>query len=100
METTKLRYENQLEGDSNFLSWKSWILFLIREKGQWSHVETIVTVLIDPIEMTKHEAREANAMWMILYLVRDHLIPHLSEKKLANAVFSTLTNLFQNSNGN
>jgi hypothetical protein len=32
--------------------------------------------------------------------VRDHLIPHLSEKKSANAMFSTLTNLFQSNNKN
>jgi hypothetical protein len=59
-----------------------------------------VIALTDPTKLAKHEAREAKAMWMILDSVRDHLIPHLSEKKSANAMFSTLTNLFQSNNEN
>jgi hypothetical protein len=69
-------------------------MFLLREKGLWSHAKIIVTASIDPAEMAKHEEREAEAMWMILDSVRDHLIPHLSEKKSANVMFSILTNLF------
>jgi hypothetical protein len=47
--------------------------------------------------MAKHEEREAKAMWMILDLVKDHLIPHLSKKKV---MFSTLTNMFHSNNEN
>jgi hypothetical protein len=32
--------------------------------------------------------------------VKDHLIPHLSEKKSARDMFVALTNLFQSSNSN
>jgi hypothetical protein len=83
-----------------FFRGKHRIMFLLREKGLWSHAETAVTASTDPAELAKHEAREAKAMWMILDSVRDHLIPHLSEKKSANAMFSTLTNLFQSKNEN
>jgi 2-phosphoglycerate kinase len=54
----------------------------------------------NPAKLAKHEAREAKAMWMILDSVRDHLVPHLSEKKSANAMFSTLTNMFRSNNEN
>jgi hypothetical protein len=100
MATTGLRYEDQLEGASNFLPWKARIMFLLRENGLWSHANTAVTAPTDPAELAKHEAREAKAMWMILDSVRDHLVPHLSEKKSANVMFSTLTNLFQSNNEN
>jgi hypothetical protein len=100
MATTGLRHEDRLEGASNFLPWKARIMFLLRENGLWSHVNTAVTASIDPVELAKHEAREAKTMWMILYLVKDHLVPHLYEKKSGNAMFSTLTNLFQSKNKN
>jgi hypothetical protein len=66
MATVGLRYEDWFESASNFLSWKARIMFLQREKGLWSHVETAVTAPTDPAELAKHEAREARAMWMIL----------------------------------
>jgi hypothetical protein len=94
MAATGFKYEDRLVGASNFLSWKAWIMFLLREKGLWSHAKTAMITPTNPAEMAKHEAREAKAMSMILYSVRDHLIPHLSEKKLANSMFSALTNLF------
>jgi hypothetical protein len=94
MATTVLRHEYQLEGASNFHSWTVWIMFLLREKRLWSRVNTAMIMSTVPVELAKHEAREAKAMWIILDLVRDHLIPHLSEKKSANTMFSTLTNLF------
>jgi hypothetical protein len=100
METIGLRYEDRLEGASNFLSWKTRIMFLLRENGLWSCANTTMTALTDPVELAKHEAKEVKAMWMILDSVRDRLVPHVFEKQLANAMFSTLTNLFQSKNKN
>jgi hypothetical protein len=82
METIGLRYDDHLEGASNFLPWKEKIMFLLKENGQWSHENTTVTVLTNLVELSNHEARKAKAMWMILYSVRDHLVPHLFEKKV------------------
>jgi hypothetical protein len=59
-----------------------------------------MTIPIDPIELIKHEVREAKTMWMILDSVRDNIVPHLFEKKLAHSRFSNLINLFQSSNEN
>jgi hypothetical protein len=95
-----LMYEDWFEGASNFLPWKARIVFPLKENGLWSHVDTAVNVSIDPADLAKHEAKEAKAMWMILDSVRDHLVTHLSEKKSTNAMFSTLTNLFQSKNEN
>jgi 2-phosphoglycerate kinase len=100
MATTGLRYEHLLEGASNFLPWKARIMFFLKENGLWSHANTTVTTPIDTVEMAKHEAKQAKAMWMILDSMRDHLVPHLSEKKSANVMFLTLTNLFYNNNEN
>jgi hypothetical protein len=62
-------------------------MFLLKENGLWSHANTVVITSTYPAEMAKHKEREAKEMWMILDSVRDHLVPHLSEKKSANAMF-------------
>jgi hypothetical protein len=87
MEATSLRYEDWLEGASNFLPWKARIMFLLKENGPWSHANTVVFASTDLVAPTKNEAREAKAMWMILDSTRDQLVPHLSEKKSVNAMF-------------
>jgi 2-phosphoglycerate kinase len=92
--------QDRLKGASNFLPWKARIMFLLRENGLWSHANTAMIASTGPAKLVKHEVKEAKAMWMILDLVRDHLVPHLSEKKSANAMFSNLTNLFQSNNEN
>jgi hypothetical protein len=75
-------------------------MFLLKENGLWSHENTVVTTPTDPVELAKHEAREAKAMWMTLNLMRDHLVPFLYDKKSSNTMFSTLKNLFQSKNEN
>jgi hypothetical protein len=57
MAAVGLKYEDRLEGASNFLPWKARIMFLLRENGLWSHANTAVTVLIDPVELSKHEGK-------------------------------------------
>jgi hypothetical protein len=44
--------------------------------------------------------KDVKARRIILDAVKDHLIPHLSEKKSAREMFVALTNLFQSSNTN
>jgi hypothetical protein len=75
-------------------------MFFLKGIGMWSHANTTVIASTDPAELAKHEAKEAKAMWTILDSMRDHLVPHLSEKKSANVMFSSLTNLFQCNNEN
>jgi hypothetical protein len=94
MTATGLRYVDQLVGASNFLPWKARIMFLLRENGLWGHANNTVATSTNLAELAKHEARKARAIWMILDSVRDHLVPHLSEKKSSNVMFLTLTNLF------
>jgi hypothetical protein len=63
MAAVGLRYQERLENASNFLPWKARIMFLLKENEQWSHANTAVTAAADPVELDKHEVREAKAMW-------------------------------------
>jgi hypothetical protein len=57
-----VRYEDRLDGISNYLQWKVEISTIVREKKIWSFVSTIVVVpSTDPIALDLHEVKEANA---------------------------------------
>lgn len=54
----------------------------------------------DPIAFDIHELKEARAQRVILDGVKDHLIPHLAEKKSAYEMWNTLKNLCEVKNEN
>jgi hypothetical protein len=79
---SSIRYEDRLEGISNYLQWKVRIAVVLRENKLWNFVSTTVTVpLSDPISLDLHEVKEARTQRILLDGVKDHLIPHLAEKK-------------------
>jgi hypothetical protein len=55
---------------------------ILRENKIWSFVITIVVVPSTyPIALDLHDVKKAKAQRLILDGVKDHLIPHLAEKK-------------------
>jgi hypothetical protein len=78
---SSIRYEDRLEGISNYLQWKVRIASVLKENKLWAFVNTTMTVpSSNPIALDLHEVKEARAQRIILDGVRDHLIPHLDEK--------------------
>ena len=60
--TSTLKYENRLEGISNYLQWKVRIAVALRENKLWAFVSTTVTVpSSDPISLDLHEVKEERA---------------------------------------
>jgi hypothetical protein len=67
----------------------------------WSFVSTIVVVpSTDPIDLDLHEVKEAKSQRIILDGVKDHLIPHLVEKKTTKEMWDALKNLYEVKNEN
>jgi len=96
-----IRFEDRLEGISNYLQWKVRMTALLKENRLWSHANTVVPVPTnDPIALDVHEVREAKAQRLILDGVKDPLIPHLAEKKTANDMWETLKKLYEAKNEN
>jgi hypothetical protein len=59
---SSIRYEDRLEGISNYLQWKVRIAVVLRENKLWNFVSTTVTVpLSDPISLDLHEVKEERA---------------------------------------
>ena len=96
-----IKFEDRLEGVSNYLQWKVWISVVLQENKLWSHVSTIVTVpSSDPIALDLHEVKEAKSQRIILDGVKNHLIPHLAEKTTAKEMWDTLKGLYEAKNEN
>jgi hypothetical protein len=74
---------------------------ILKENKIWSFVSTIVVVpSANPIALDLHEVKEAKARRLILDGVKDHLIPHLAEKKTAKEMWDALKNLYEAKNEN
>ena len=98
---SNIRFEDILEGISNCLQWKVRINSVLRENKLWSFANTIVPIpASDPIALDVHEVREAKTQRIILDGVRDHLIPHLAEKKTTNEMWHALKGLYEAKNKN
>jgi hypothetical protein len=81
METTLLRVEDRLNGASNLLSWKERVILALKEYDLWELVEKEVTPQIDLTTLEAHKNKEIKAERVLLDLVIDHIIPHLTKKK-------------------
>ena len=76
---TSVRYKDRLEGASNYLQCKVRITTVLKEKKMWDFDNTTITPSSsDPIALDLHEVKEAKAQSILLYGVKDHLIPHLA----------------------
>jgi hypothetical protein len=56
--------------------------------------------LMDPKDLAAHELKDVKSRRIILDVVKDHLIPHISEKKSVREMFVAMTNHFQSNNTN
>ena len=95
-----IRYEDRLDGISNYLPWKVRITAVLKEWKIWNFANTKMTKPTDKDDLEEHEALEARAQRVILDGVKDHLIPHLAEKKTANDTWDTLKQWFKEKNEN
>jgi hypothetical protein len=95
-----LMFEYGLDSASNFVPCKARITLVLMENGLWEFANTKVTPPTNPKDLAVHELKDVKAKRIILDAVKDHLIPHISEKKSAKEMFVALTNLFQSNNTN
>jgi hypothetical protein len=100
METAPLRVENRLDRASNFLSWKARVTLALKEYDLWELVDKAVTPSTDPAALDTHNKKEIKAERVLLESMKDHLIPHLTEKMTTKVMFDALVSLFQSKNMN
>ena len=95
-----IRYEDRLDGVSNYIPWKIRITIVLKELRVWSFINNVMTKPTDKDELMEFEALESRSQRTILDGVKYHLIPHLAKKKTAKEMWDTLTKLFEAKNEN
>ena len=99
MATSRLRVEDKLDGGENRVPWRARIVLLLEECELLEIVESVVTLPIDPIVLAEFK-KNVKAKRIILDLVKDHIIPHVSSRDYAYLMWESLSNLYQSSNQN
>jgi hypothetical protein len=57
-----IRYEDRLDGISNYLQWKFRLSFILKENKIYSYVNSLVVALAaDPVALDLHKTKEAKA---------------------------------------
>ena len=106
MTSVGLRTEDRLDGAANFVSWKARILLVLRENELWEEIVRNTTanpITIPPTDavlLAAFNKKYIKSMRIILYVVKDHVIPHISAKDHAHEMWTTLTGLFASTNEN
>ena len=89
-----MKVEDRLEGASNFIPWKSRVLLLLEENDLLQCVNEKVPEPEAGEDKPRWRKNDAKARRILVDLVRDHLVPQISEKRIARKMFNTLRNLF------
>ena len=66
----------------------------MKEYDFWEIVEKVVPPPTNPQDLEIHQKKEIKAQWVILDVIKDHLIPHLSKKRKNKEMFDSLVGLF------
>lgn len=91
----RLRDQDRLDGMSNFAIWKARILVVLEAYGIREHVESVLATPTDATLLAKHNEAVAHAKRFIMDKVKDHVVPHIAEKKTTNEMWKALTTLYQ-----
>jgi hypothetical protein len=100
METTPLRVEDRLDGASIFISWKERVTLVLKEYELWELVDKSITPPTYMTPLDAHKKKDIKVERVILYYVKDHLIPPLNEKNTTKEIFDALVILFKRKNMN
>ena len=107
MTSMGLRIEERLDGAMNFISWKARILLVLKENELWEEVVRNITknpitflASTDAVLLAAFNKKDIKAMKIILDVVKDHAIPHISAKDHAHEMWSALIGLFKSTNEN
>jgi hypothetical protein len=82
--------EDRLDGASNFRSWKSRLQVTLEEYDLLDVVTKTIPDTATDVEKKIIKQEYVKARKLIIYLVRDHLLPHISNLKTAYDMYKAL----------
>jgi hypothetical protein len=98
MASANLRFKDRLDGASNFCPWRERISLVLEENGLLEITRDKVAAPADPVQLAAHKKKDVKARRIIVDGVKDHIIPHLSGKKIAKDMWEALVKLYQSDN--
>jgi hypothetical protein len=102
MSASQMHVEDRLDGASNWYPWKARIGFVLEDLELWDIVQA--TVRVPPatalVLLAEFMKRNNKAKRTICDAVRDHIIPHLTEKAYAFEMWASLCKIYESSNQN
>jgi hypothetical protein len=90
--------EDRLDGSSNFSSWKSRLQITLEEDDLLSLIEKTLLETTTDEEKVDWKADDVKARKIIIYSVRDHLLPHISTLKTTYEMYDALKKMFESNN--
>jgi len=76
-----LRFEDKLDGASNFCPWRERISLVLEENGLQEIAEGKVAAPTDLVQLAAHTKKDVKARRILVDGDKEHIIPHLSGKK-------------------
>ena len=95
-----LRVEYRLHGAKNFPTWKERITRILDVSDAEKHNESMKVAPIDLVDLEAWKKIDSRAMLIIMDGVKDHIVPHLSCKKITLEMWKALEILYQSKNEN
>jgi hypothetical protein len=96
----KTLVEDRLDGSSNSSSWKSRLQITSKEDDLLSLIEKTLPETTTDEEKDDWNANDFKARKIIIYSIRDHLLPHIATLKTTYEMYDALKNMFESNNTN
>jgi hypothetical protein len=96
----KTLVEDRLDGSNNFNSWKSRLHITLEESDLLKLIEGTLPATTTDEKMVEWKTYDVKARKIIIYSVRDHLLPHISTLKTTYLMYDALKKMFESNNTN
>jgi hypothetical protein len=90
--------EDRLDGASNFSSWKSRLQVTLEEDDHLDAVTKTLPNTATDVEKKIRKEEDTKARTLIIYSVRDHLLPHIANLKATYDMYEALKEMFESDN--
>ena len=87
--------EDRLDGLSNFSSWKSRLQITLEEDDLLSLIEKTLPETTTNEEEEEWKEDDVKARKIIIYSIRDHLLPRIANLKTAYEMYDALKKMFE-----
>jgi hypothetical protein len=96
----KTLVEDRLDGSSNFSSWKSRLHITLEESDLLKLIEGTLPATATDEDKDEWKTDDVKARKIIIYSVRDHLLPRIFALKTAYLMYDALKKMFESNNTN